>query len=115
MSSFIIFRPDILWKVPTAYLRDARAIQKKTGRPQLLQAVIYNLPDRDCSAKASDGELHIDDAGEARYEAFIKSIYSTLQRFPDVATVLILEPDSIGNGELVCSVHTPRGSWPYQW
>lgn len=30
----------------------------------VVQIVVYNLPDRDCSAKASDGELHLSDAGE---------------------------------------------------
>lgn len=82
-----------------AYLRDARAIQKKNGRPQLFTGVIYNLPERDCSAKASDGELHIDEAGASRYEAYIKSIRSVLQRYPDVASVFVVEPDSIGNSE----------------
>lgn len=60
-------------------------------------AVVYNLPERDCSAKASDGEFHVDNAGESRYEAYIKSIYSEIERFPDVPVVLIVEPDSIGN------------------
>jgi cellulose 1,4-beta-cellobiosidase len=63
----------------------------------VVQAVVYNLPERDCSAKASDGELHIDNAGESRYEAYVKAIYSEIKQFPDVSVVLIVEPDSIGN------------------
>ncbi|KAG8684621.1 hypothetical protein FRC08_013596, partial [Ceratobasidium sp. 394] len=46
----------------SGYLKDASAIQKKTGKKQIVQLVVYNLPDRDCSAKASDGELHLNDA-----------------------------------------------------
>jgi cellulose 1,4-beta-cellobiosidase len=29
----------------------------------VVQLVVYNLPERDCSAKASDGELHLNNAG----------------------------------------------------
>jgi cellulase/cellobiase CelA1 len=29
--------------------------------------VIYNLPNRDCAAKASNGELHVEQDGEVRY------------------------------------------------
>ncbi|KAG9092219.1 hypothetical protein FRC07_011708, partial [Ceratobasidium sp. 392] len=71
----------------STYLKDASAIQKKTGKKQ----------NRDCSAKASDGELHLDQAGEARYEAYIKSVVSQLERYPDVSVAISLEPDSIGN------------------
>lgn len=31
----------------------------------VVQMVVYNLPDRDCAAKASDGELKLSDGGEA--------------------------------------------------
>ncbi len=38
-------------------------------------------------------------AGESRYEAFIKAIYAEIQRVPQVQVVIELEPDSIGNSE----------------
>ncbi|KAG8977740.1 hypothetical protein FRB90_008727 [Tulasnella sp. 427] len=81
----------------SGYLRDALAIQKSTKKPQAVQLVVYDLPNRDCSAGASSGEYTIDNAGESRYEAYIKAIYSEIQRVPDVQVIIVLEPDSIGN------------------
>ncbi|KAG8716720.1 hypothetical protein FRC09_015323 [Ceratobasidium sp. 395] len=90
----------------STYLKDASAIQKKTGKKQIVQLVVYNLPDRDCSAKASDGELKLSNAGEARYEAWVKSVASEIERYPDVSVAISLEPDSIGN--LVTNLSVPK-------
>ncbi|CAE6383720.1 unnamed protein product [Rhizoctonia solani] len=105
--------PTFIWISDTAavstisgYLKDAAAIQKSTGKKQIVQLVVYNLPERDCSAKASDGELHLNNAGEARYEAYIKAVASQLQRYPDVSVAVALEPDSIGN--LVTNLAVPK-------
>ncbi|KAF8674676.1 Glycosyl hydrolases family 6 [Rhizoctonia solani] len=105
--------PVFIWISDTAavstisgYLKDAAAIQKSTGKKQIVQLVVYNLPDRDCSAKASDGEFHLDNAGEARYEAYIKAVASQLQRYPEVSVAVSLEPDSIGN--LVTNLSVPK-------
>ncbi|QRW22644.1 glycoside hydrolase family 6 protein [Rhizoctonia solani] len=119
--------PVFIWISDTAavstisgYLKDAAAIQKSTGKKQIVQLVVYNLPDRDCSAKASDGEFHLDNAGEARYEAYIKAVASQLQRYPEVSVAVSLEPDSIGNcdgdesfGSQVreCSTSTQTPPW----
>ncbi len=51
----------------------------------------------DCSAKASSGELDINQAGLARYEAYIKAIGSQIESYPDVTIVIGLETDSVGN------------------
>ncbi|KAG8942492.1 hypothetical protein FRC03_003162 [Tulasnella sp. 419] len=51
----------------TTYLKDARKIQQKTGKKQVVQLVVYNLPDRDCSAKASAGELILSEGGKCRW------------------------------------------------
>lgn len=105
--------PTFIWISDTAtvntisgYLKDAAAIQKSTGKKQIVQLVVYNLPDRDCSAKASDGELHLNDAGEARYEAYIKAVASQIERYPEVSVAVALEPDSIGN--LVTNLAVPK-------
>lgn len=81
----------------SGYLDGAKSIQTSTGKSQAVQLVVYDLPDRDCSAGASSGEYTIDNAGESRYEAYIKAIYSEIQRVPDVQVIIVLEPDSIGN------------------
>lgn len=38
----------------------------------VVQLVVYNLPERDCSAKASDGEFHLSDAGTSQICLFPK-------------------------------------------
>ncbi|ELU37644.1 cellobiohydrolase [Rhizoctonia solani AG-1 IA] len=83
----------------TGYLEDAAAIQKKTGKKQIVQLVIYNLPERDCSSKAAAGELHLTTsaAGVTPYQKLLESAKSQIQKFPDIAVAIVLEPDSIGD------------------
>ena len=59
-------------KVPTlgTYLAAASA----AGGSQLVQAVIYDLPDRDCAAQSSAGEFSIANGGAALYQAYIDAI-----------------------------------------
>ncbi|KIM28657.1 glycoside hydrolase family 6 protein [Serendipita vermifera MAFF 305830] len=92
-------------KVPS-WLKEAQKIQKATRKKQVVQIQIYNLPERDCSAKASAGELSYADGGEAKYQAFILSIAAELKKFPDVRIVLALETDAIGN--LVTNLAVPK-------
>jgi cellulose 1,4-beta-cellobiosidase len=68
-----------------------------TRKKQVVQIVVYNLPNRDCSAEASAGELSVNDDGEAKYRDFIDRIVRELQRFPQIRVVLQLETDAIGN------------------
>jgi cellulose 1,4-beta-cellobiosidase len=51
--------------------KEALKKQRLTRQKQLVQVVVYNLPDRDCSAKASDGEFHLDDDGLNKYYKFV--------------------------------------------
>ena len=44
----------------------------------VVQMVIYDLPNRDCHAKASNGEFTIANNGVANYEAYIDSISAIL-------------------------------------
>jgi len=60
--------------------------------------VVYNLPDRDCAAGASSGELSIANGGAALYKTeFIDPIRAILLDFPDIPVVLAIEPDSLAN------------------
>ncbi|KAG6843818.1 hypothetical protein H0H87_012969 [Tephrocybe sp. NHM501043] len=102
-----------LWVSDTAtvseiagWLREARGVQAITGKQQVVQIEIYNLPDRDCSAKASSGELVVAEGGEEKYKTFIQKIRQELQKFPDIRVVLQLETDSIGN--LVSNLAVPK-------
>lgn len=80
------------------YLDDAQAQQTKTGQPTLTMFVVYDLPNRDCSAKSSAGELRVEENGEARYKTeFIDPIAAQFQAHPNQPIVVVLEPDSLAN------------------
>lgn len=59
--------------------------------------VVYDLPDRDCAAAASNGEYSIANNGLANYKAYIDSIKTQLTKFSDIRTILVVEPDSLAN------------------
>ena len=60
--------------------------------------VVYNLPDRDCAAAASNGELSIANGGAAIYKTqYIDVIRAALLEFPEIPVVLVIEPDSLAN------------------
>ncbi|SPN99810.1 related to exoglucanase 2 precursor [Cephalotrichum gorgonifer] len=62
------------------------------------QFVIYNFPDRDCSAKSSDGELHLDENGLERYKTdYIDPIVELIKEYSDVRIIIIYEPDGLAN------------------
>ncbi|KAK9789627.1 putative Glucanase [Seiridium cardinale] len=62
----------------------------------ILGLVIYDLPGRDCAAKASNGELAAGDV--ATYKtSYIDPIATILKANPDTAFALIIEPDSLPN------------------
>ncbi|KAG2019603.1 cellobiohydrolase II-I [Coprinopsis cinerea AmutBmut pab1-1] len=89
-------------------IADALAQQEETGEKVIVQIVIYNLPDRDCSAKASDGEFHLDDDGFNKYKAYVNRIAEELstEDADKLHFAIILEPDSLGN--LVTNMHVEK-------
>jgi cellulose 1,4-beta-cellobiosidase len=62
-----------------------------------VQIIVYDLPDRDCAAAASNGEFSIADNGQANYFNYIDQIVAQIKPFPDVRVVAIIEPDSLAN------------------
>lgn len=81
-----------------ARLDEAKQQQDKTGKPTLTVVVVYDLPNRDCAAEASAGELKVAQNGEERYKKeFIDPITAQLKAHPDQPIVIVLEPDSLGN------------------
>lgn len=52
--------------------------------------VIYNFPDRDCSAKASDGELHLNENGLERYKTeYIDPIVELAKEYSDIRMIFV--------------------------
>ncbi|WP_188189293.1 glycoside hydrolase family 6 protein [Nonomuraea sp. SYSU D8015] len=68
--------------------------------PLTIQVVIYNLPNRDCSALASSGELLIAENGFNRYKTeYIDPIAAIMRdaKYANLRIVTIIEPDSLPN------------------
>ncbi len=62
------------------------AAAQSQGSTTLVQIVIYDLPNRDCHAKASNGEYTIANNGVANYEAYIDAISAALNGTQNGAT-----------------------------
>jgi cellulose 1,4-beta-cellobiosidase len=79
---------------------DAAAAQQASagGTPFLTVFVLYDLPNRDCAASASAGELTVEGHGESRYRTeFVDPIAAQFRSHPAVRVAAILEPDSLAN------------------
>jgi cellulose 1,4-beta-cellobiosidase len=93
---------------------NAAIAQQKGSEPVVVQVVIYDLPDRDCAALASNGELSIaggdipigqttplTGTGIQEYENdYINPIFNILSQYknnPNVRFVLVIEDDSLPN------------------
>jgi cellulose 1,4-beta-cellobiosidase len=89
------------------WLDEAKKEQLETGQPTLIMFVVYDLPNRDCAAKASHGELKVSENGEARYETeFIDPISAQFKAHSNQPIVVVLEPDSLGN--LATNMDVPK-------
>ncbi|KAN0112822.1 1, 4-beta cellobiohydrolase [Hyaloscypha variabilis] len=97
--------PTFVWldtaaKVPLmgTFLGNIRAMNAAGASPPVAGTfVVYDLPDRDCAALASNGEYSIADNGVANYKAYIDSIKALLVTYSDVQVILVIEPDSLAN------------------
>ncbi|KAK7420799.1 hypothetical protein QQX98_002603 [Neonectria punicea] len=61
------------------------------------QFVVYDLPERDCAAAASNGEYSLDNDGENKYKNYIETIKKIIQSYSDIRIILVIEPDSLAN------------------
>lgn len=90
---FLTLYSDTAAKVPTmgTYLANIQAANKAGASPPIAGIfVVYDLPDRDCAAAASNGEFTVANNGVANYKAYIDSIVKQLKAYPDVHTILII-------------------------
>jgi len=63
---------------------------------EILGLVIYDLPGRDCAAKASNGELKVGEISRYKKE-YIDVIAGLLKKHSNTAFALLIEPDSLPN------------------
>lgn len=64
--------------------------QNKAGARLILPLVVYNLPNRDCAALASNGELSLENDGANLYKGYIDSIVSQIKTYSDVKFMLVI-------------------------
>jgi len=86
----------------TKVLDGAKAQQSKTGKKVLVSFIVYDLPNRDCAAAASNGELTCADSacteGLNTYKTrYVDPIVTIFKKYPELTIVAIVEPDSLGN------------------
>ncbi|KAL1841084.1 hypothetical protein VTJ49DRAFT_7415 [Mycothermus thermophilus] len=80
-----------------AAIQEARAA-KQRGENPIVGLVLYNLPDRDCSAGESSGELKLSQNGLNRYkQEYVNPFAQKLKAATDVQFAVVIEPDALGN------------------
>jgi cellulose 1,4-beta-cellobiosidase len=85
---------------------DTALTQQQGTTPIVVTLVIYDLPDRDCAARASNGELSIAPTStqpldglttyEQQYISVIANVLSN-PKYANIRFVLVIEPDSLPN------------------
>lgn len=96
---------DTAAKVPTVdtYLADIKAKNAAGASPPIIGAfVVYDLPNRDCAALASNGEYTIANDGVNKYRAYIDAIAAIIKKYPDVPISLVIGKPTKG-----LNAHTP--------
>ena len=78
-------------------LDEARKQAANTGKNVVATFVIYDLPLRDCSANASNGELTRAEDLSTYESKFIDQVAEVFSRYSDIRISAIVEPDSLGN------------------
>jgi cellulose 1,4-beta-cellobiosidase len=92
------------------YLADADRKGKAEGKKYIVQIVVYDLPDRDCAAYASNGEFAIANGGEANYRRYVDQLVAEVRKYPDVRVIAVIEPDSLANMVTNMDVQKCRGA-----
>lgn len=82
------------------HLQAALAQQKASGGAMSITFVVYDLPDRDCAAAASNGELAAASGGLGTYKTqYIDKLYAIFAKdaYKSLRITLVIEPDSLPN------------------
>ena len=78
------------------YLDAALKVSQEKSSPVTATVVVYNLPDRDCAASASNGELSGAN-GLKEYFSYIDEVAGVLNAYKTVRIAAVIEPDSLPN------------------
>jgi cellulose 1,4-beta-cellobiosidase len=83
-----------------AQLDKAAAQATSSGKPVLVEVVVYDLPGRDCAALASNGEIPATAAGLTEYESQYIDPLAAIEgasAYSHLRIVNVIEPDSLPN------------------
>ncbi|TVY12807.1 1,4-beta-D-glucan cellobiohydrolase CEL6B, partial [Lachnellula arida] len=70
----------------------ARAERQRTRKQQIVELVLYDLPDRDCSGGQSGGDFSSANDGLNLYKTFVDPYAAALKAARDLTFAVILEP-----------------------
>ncbi|KIY65198.1 carbohydrate-binding module family 1 protein [Cylindrobasidium torrendii FP15055 ss-10] len=87
---------SFLWLDTISTIPTFEGYLNQTDCSEIFGVVIYDLPGRDCAAKASNGELPT--GSLARYKTeYIDPIAKIIKANPNIAIAAVIEPDSLPN------------------
>ncbi|KAI3619305.1 exoglucanase 3 precursor [Moniliophthora roreri] len=81
-----------LWLDTISTIESFESYLTETGENEIFGVVIYDLPGRDCAAKASNGELAVGEIDRYKSE-YIDPIAAIIEAHPDIAIAAVIEPE----------------------
>jgi cellulose 1,4-beta-cellobiosidase len=87
---------SFLWLDTISAISTFQSYITPTACTEIFGVVIYDLPGRDCAAKASNGELPVGSLSRYKSE-YIDPIVKIIKANPNTAFAAIIEPDSLPN------------------
>jgi cellulose 1,4-beta-cellobiosidase len=73
------------------YLANIKAKNAAGANPPIIGAfVVYDLPNRDCAALASNGEYTVANDGLTKYKAYVDAIAAILKKYPETPVSLVI-------------------------
>ncbi|KAF9011010.1 cellobiohydrolase-like protein II precursor [Hymenopellis radicata] len=87
---------SFLWLDTMSTIPTFESYLQETTCDEIFGVVIYDLPGRDCAAKASNGELAVGQLSTYKSQ-YIDPIVQIIKRNPNIAIAALIEPDSLPN------------------
>jgi cellulose 1,4-beta-cellobiosidase len=82
---------------------------KKKGGTWVIPLVVYDLPNRDCAAYASNGEYQVSDPSHVqKYQAYINAIKSQIQKAGNSTKFVLIYGPSLPRSRLNRQLTFPR-------
>lgn len=111
-AQFAIGQPSVVWMDAAERLENLPYYMNSTGTETVF-LMVYNVPNRDCAASASNGQLqchteNCEDGLTMYKEVYLIPFRDILRQYPHKTKILFLETDSLPNS--VTNYLNPSGS-----